>query len=134
MSTPKVQIPAKRAPKRAAPDENYATQYVPPAQVAPAPSAIDPGLSITNDPPPFMRLSTGYTKHHEIFSQMQFGQSLRVRSTEVKTIAQALRYWIEAQPLECYIRSTPSYEQDPGYGRVWLIAGKSPFTKRKKVA
>ena len=41
MSTPKVQIPAKRAPKRAAPDENYSTQYVPPAQVAPAPSAID---------------------------------------------------------------------------------------------
>lgn len=55
MSTPKVQIPAKRAPKRGAPDENYATQYVPPAQVAPAPSAIDlmfNDIKIDNDVPP----------------------------------------------------------------------------------
>ncbi len=46
MSTPKVQIPAKRAPKRCAPDENYATQYVPPVPWVPEPcvpavSAID---------------------------------------------------------------------------------------------
>ena len=82
MSTPKVQIPAKRAPRRAAAGESYATPYAPPALAAPAaPAGVDAvlaGLHI-EDGVPLPEHATAATKQDvmaALLQRMRLGQSV----------------------------------------------------------
>jgi len=77
-------------------------------------------LQITNDPIPVSRCVPVH-KYHDKFSQMKIGQCIRCTSKEVGKVAGALRKFVEIKGSKCDIKTMMRYENDQGYGRVWLM-------------
>ena len=81
---------------------------------------IDPKeLEICNDPPPTVR-SSPEGKYTPVFSNLQYGQSLKCPPGAAPKIATALKKWLEVHKKPGMVRSAVRYAPD-GTGRVWLL-------------
>lgn len=81
-------------------------------------------ISITNDPLPQRRAIT--SKYDDLFSSLKPGQCLRVPSKSVGSVGQGLRKWLGKQGIDSTgrIKAAINYENDKGFGRVWLLPAK----------
>lgn len=109
--------PAPAAP--VAPESKKAVAYITPDE-----------LSITDDALPARRALPKH-KYHAVFAGMKMGQSVRCPTSSVGKVSGAMRKYVELKGLKAHVKSVIRFDDDTGYGRVWLL--ETP-TKPLKVA
>lgn len=77
-------------------------------------------LIVTNDPLPAARAAPIH-KYHSVFSVMKMGQCVRCPTASVGRVSGAMRKFIEIKRLHATVKSMTRFEDDIGFGRVWLI-------------
>jgi len=89
------------------------------------------GLEIKNDPLPPNRALPMH-KYHPVFDRMKVGQCVRCLTKDVGKVSGALRKYMEIKRKPGQVRTTTTYPNDAGYGRVWMLANPVKANQAKR--